>query len=98
MPTLASLLGSLDDTKRALLALIVTLAFGVSVGIAVVGFVGLPSDVAANTEGRRRNQVAIDSLRTESRRLARGDSVIVCLLTLPDSVDRFEALARRACP
>lgn len=102
MPYLASFLGKLTDTQKALTALVGTFAIGVTVTVAAFAYIGLPSELEAlaatvgeNTTATRSNARAIERLNMAAVRDSARHESLVCLLTLPESVSPIQA--RREC-
>ena len=83
MTVLAAFLGELDDTKKALTALVGAASFGFVVAVALTAFMGLPDQVAANTEFRVEH--------------TRDFEALVCVITLPDSIASDRDARTRAC-
>lgn len=79
MTILVSFLGELNDTHKALTALVGAFALGVTCITVFYGFTlaELPKQVSQNTNSARENAEAILVLRDDM-------SSIVCLLTLTD--------------
>lgn len=83
MTVLAAFLGELSDTQKALTALIGAASFGAVLTITVLGFIGLPEQVSANTEFRVNHSREFDSL--------------VCVITLEDSIAADARARTREC-
>ena len=98
MLAIADFLSSIPPVAKAVTALAGALGIGVTIGVTLMGFTGLPAKVDANTNAIRLNAAAV-------RSLARGDSLIVaeiertqCLLTLDNPSELSPLEIRRACP
>ena len=99
---LASFLGKLNDTQKALVVIASSVAFGVTVTVAGFAYIGLPDELEAlqetvgqNTEATQANALAIERLNQTAVRDSIRHESLVCLLTLPDSVSPIRA--RREC-
>jgi len=83
MTAIAAFLTELPPIWKALTALVGAFSFGAVVTLTIVGFVGLPEQVEANTK-----------FRVEHTREFRS---LVCLITLPDSVAADSRARTREC-
>lgn len=81
MTYLAAFLGRLPDDWKALTALGGAIAFGATVGMVMSGFFSVPNEV------QEVRQLAEENAEWRASH-TREFQALVCLLTLPDSVDR----------
>ena len=100
---LASFLGSLTDTQKALTALMGACAFGFAVATAVQAQRQVPHQIASLVESDsvmtiaiEANTVAIQNMSGEAARAAESAAsqmgeLVICLLTLPENTSPIQA-------